>query len=388
MPLTIRSPSLLPAALLAAGVLASACRVAAPPRAPTAPATAAVPDTLLHDADGRYRLGRPFQDFYDTAFVLTETGKITPRVVSVDELADLLQGYDVVFYGESHGHAGVQLQETRLLRALYDRSPKWVLSLEQFERDVQGVLDDYLAGRIGERTLIEKGRAWTGYAASYRPLVQFAQMHHLPVIAAEAPTWAVECVGQWGTGILDEFTPAERGELAADLHVTPGAYRDKFLAFMRGSPTHEGGAAAAPAPAPAPDAEARAGRSFAAQVVRDDTMAESIARALRKYPRYQVLQVLGSFHAEGFLGTVERLRLRDPQLRIAVIDALEVSDPRAPGFTADQARDGTALQLVYPTPDDFVEGEDPSAWMAKMMRKRASDKCKYSLPVTPTPVSR
>jgi hypothetical protein len=123
-------------------------------------------------------------------------------------------------------------------------------------------------------------------------------------------------------------------------------------------------------------------------VVRDDTMAESIVRALRKYPRYKVLQVLGSFHAEGFLGTVERLRLRAPQLRIAVIDALEVGDPRAPGFTADQARDGTALQLVYPTPDDFVEGEDPSAWIAKMMRKRESDKCKYSLPVTPTPASR
>ncbi|MGO8857451.1 MAG: ChaN family lipoprotein [Steroidobacteraceae bacterium] len=328
----------------------------------------------LREVGGRYLLDRPFQDFYDTAFVWTNAGKTAPRVVSLAELADGLLAYDVVFYGESHAHPGVHLQQMKLLRALYERDAHWVLSFEQFERDVQSVVDDYLAGRIGETALIEKGRAWNNYTTSYRPLLLFAKQHHLPVIAAEAPRWTITCVGKWGTGILDQFTPLERSWVAADLHVTPGAYRDEFMQFLGGSATHGGG------PATTPEAAARAERSFAAQATRDDTMAESIERALQTHPGYKLLHLTGSFHSEGFLGTVERLRLRDPTLKIAVIDPIEVSDPSAPAFTSDSARGGTVLQLIYPNPDDFVEGEDMSAWTAKMTHERETDRCKYELP--------
>ena len=332
----------------------------------------------LREVSGRYLLDRPFQDFYDTAFVLTNAGNTAPHVVSLAELADGLLAYDVVFYGESHAHSGVHLQQMKLLRALYERDAHWVLSFEQFERDVQSVVDDYLAGRIGETALIDKGRAWNNYTTSYRPLLLFAKQHHLPVIAAEAPRWTIACVGQWGTGILAQFTPLERSWVAADLHVTPGAYRDEFMQFLGGSAAHGGGG-----PATTPEAAARAERSFAAQATRDDTMAESIERALRTHPGYKLLHLTGSFHSEGFLGTVERLRLRDPTLKIAVIDPVEVPDPSAPAFTSDRARSATVLQLIYPNPDDFVEGEDMSAWTAKMTHAHETDRCKYELPSAP-----
>jgi uncharacterized iron-regulated protein len=330
----------------------------------------------LREVDGRYVLDHPFEDFYDTAFVLTNAGKTTPRPVSVSQLADALMSDDVIAYGESHTHTGVHLQQMELLRALYARNPHWIISLEQFERDVQGVVDDYLAGRIGETALLDKGHAWANYATSYRPLLLFAREHRLPVIAAEAPGWTITCVGQYGTDILGEFTPLERSWVAQDLHVTAGAYRDKFMAFMGGSAAHgSAGDAAA-----THESLARAQRSFAAQVTRDDTMAESIERALHDHPGYKVLHLTGSFHAAGFLGTVERLRLREPKLKIAVIDPFEVDDPHAPAFAAADAAEGTALQLVYPTPDAFVNGEDMSAWAAKMNHERESSRCKYAPP--------
>jgi uncharacterized iron-regulated protein len=332
-------------------------------------------DTLV-EVKGHYRLNRAFQDYYDTAFVLTR-GTAAPRVATLDATAADLSHYDVVFFGEIHGHAGVHLQQMALFRALYARDPHWILSLEQFERDVQGVVDDYLAGRIGETTLVEKGRAWNNYAASYRPMLTFAKEHRLPVIAAEAPEWAVECVGQRGPEILSEFTPEERTWVARDLHLSPGPYRDKFMQFQGSSPTHGGGTARTP------EAELAAQRSFAAQVARDDTMAESIERALRQHPGYKVLHLTGTFHSAGFLGTVERLRLRDPALKIAVIDPIEVADPEAPSFDADELRQGTVLQLVYPNPEEFVEGEDMSAFIAKMKGKRLANACKYTLADAP-----
>jgi uncharacterized iron-regulated protein len=249
------------------------------------------------------------------------------------------------------------------------------LSLEQFERDVQGVVDDYLAGKTGEVTLIDKGRAWDNYASAYRPLLLFAKLHDLPVVAAEAPEWTVDCVGEAGPEILDKFTPLERSWVAAQLHVTPGPYRDKFMAFQKGSAAHGGGAST-------PEALARAERSFAAQVLRDDTMAESIETALARHPGRKLLHITGSFHSADFLGTVERLKLRDPGLKIAVIEPVAAEDSQTPALPADEAAQGTAALLVYPAPEAFVEGEDMSAWIAKMLAKRKAHSCKYLPSVT------
>jgi uncharacterized iron-regulated protein len=368
---------MLPGAMLSACAFLSSCALR--PASPEAGTTGS--GTALRETDGRYRLDRSFQDFYDTAFVLTGGGTDVPQVANLAQVADALSGYDVVFYGERHSHPGVHLQQMKLLRALVERNPRWILSFEQFERDVQGVVDDYLAGRIGESALIDKGRAWNNYDASYRPLLLFAKEHHLPVVAAEAPGWSVSCVGQWGTGIFEQFTPLERSWVAAEVHVAPGAYQDKYLRFLSDSPAHGGGAAASP------ESAARAQRSFAAQVTRDDTMAESIERALQQHPGYKVFHLTGNFHAEGFLGTVERLRMLDPKLKLAVIEPVEVEDPAAPAFATASLREGTVLQLIYPNPDSFAEGEDSSASMKSMAHANPMNRCKYSPPGAPAPAA-
>jgi uncharacterized iron-regulated protein len=355
------------------GVLLAACA------APTAKAPTANRDDALRETRGSYILNRPLVDFYDSEFVLSG-GASAPRPIQLDALADELAQFDVVFYGESHGHDGVHLQEMKLLAALVQRDPHWILSLEQFERDVQPVVDEYLAGRTGENALMEKGRAWNNYASSYRPLVLFAKEHHLPVIAAEAPGWTISCIGQAGTEVLDKFTPEERAWVAKDLHTDDGAYRDKFMQFLGGSPSHGGGGGDTPA------AAARKQRSFSAQAARDDTMAESIEDALHEHPGYKVLHVTGSFHSEGFLGTVERLRLRDSSLKIAVIDPVAVNDPRVPAFAPAELAAGTVLQLIYPVPEDFLEGEDTSAMLARMTHEREAHRCKY-LPAVATPAA-
>ena len=365
--------ALLPGAVLAACALLGSCAL----RPANPEAAAAIHGGTLREAGGRYRLDRSFQDFYDTAFVLTGGANQAPRAADLAQVADALSNYDVVFYGERHGHPGVHLQQMKLLRALVERKPHWVLSFEQFERDVQGVVDDYLARRIGETQLIDKSRPWSNYAASYRPLLLFAREHQLPVVAAEAPGWAISCVGQWGAAILDQFTPLERSWVAADVHVAPGAYQDKFMAFLGHAADHGGGTAGSP------ESAAKSQRSFAAQVTRDDTMAESIERAVRQHPGYKVLHLTGSFHSAAFLGTVERLRMLDPALKVAVIEPLEVEDPGAPAFGSDSLHDGTVLQLIYPNPDLFADGEDTAAFAKNMAHAHQMNRCQYSLPGAP-----
>ena len=243
-----------------------------------------------------------------TSFALMRIDQSTrsSAVLSVEQLAEALKDYDVVFFGEWHDHPGNHLAEMALFRAVHQREPQIALSLEQFERDVQPVVDDYMAGRIGEEALQRRGRAWNNYAESYRPLVEYAKENGLPVIAAEVPTRVVRCIGQEGPEFLSHLRADQRNWAAAELHLDGGAYRDKFFRFLAEDNGHGEGAPTDMTGAPTPAAL----RSFAAQVTRDDTMAESIFLHLQKNPGRKIVHVTGNFHVEAFLGTVERLKLR------------------------------------------------------------------------------
>ena len=79
---------------------------------------------------------------------------------------------------------------------------------------------------------------------------------------------------------------------------------------------------------------------YAAQCLKDDTMAESIANFLQQQPHTKVIHYNGEFHSDYHLGTAQKLKLLDPQLKIAVIASetlspgsqLEVSDKQKGDF--------------------------------------------------------
>jgi uncharacterized iron-regulated protein len=290
--------------------------------------------------------------------------------VSAEQAADALKDYDVIFLGELHDHIAGHLAEMALLRALQARVPKIALSMEQFERDVQPVVDDYLAGKIGEETLKTKGRAWNNYAEAYRPLVEFAKDHDLPVIAANAPESVVRCVAQEGAGFLATLSADKRDWAAAEIHTEDGRYKQKYLAFLSGDAAH--GEAR-----DAETAKAAGERSFAAQVTRDDTMAESIANYLHANPGHKIVHVTGAFHVEARLGTIERLKLRAPNLKIALILPVETANPLAPKMTTDNGADFAIL--LRPEPEAYVsdaERQTAEARESLSIRAATSGGCK------------
>jgi hypothetical protein len=119
-------------------------------------------------------------------------------------------------------------------------------------------------------------------------------------------------------------------------------------------------------------------RSFSAQVLRDDTMAESIARHLQANPGRKVIHLDGNFHSASGLGTVERLKLRVPELRLAVINPIAVTDSQSPSWTEADASSGDFILLVKQIPDMFVNEDREMEYMNKVIRKRMRNKCIYS----------
>ncbi len=295
-----------------------------------------------------------------TSYLMLRTESGQPQTaITIEQAADALKDYDVILFGEWHDHPGNHLAEMALFRALYARNPGLALSLEQFERDVQPVLDDYMAGRIGEDALRGRGRAWPNYAESYRPLVEYAKERKLPVIAAEVPTAIVRCVGEVGPEYLARLGTEKRGWAAAQLHLDAGAYRDKFFRFLDEDGSHGADEKALDASG---QPTAAALRGFASQVTRDDTMAESIALFLQKNPKHKVVHLTGAFHVAGFLGTAERLKLRAPNGKIALITPVQVADPEHPGLGAGAAGGGNFSLLLRATPKEYAnEAEEKAA---------------------------
>ena len=78
-------------------------------------------------------------------------------------VADLARAA-VVFVGEQHDNPGTHRLEEALLSGLRRRKVGATVSLEMFERDVQGTLDRYLSGAIAEDQFLKESRPWPRYA--------------------------------------------------------------------------------------------------------------------------------------------------------------------------------------------------------------------------------
>jgi len=349
-------------ATLTASILAGCVSVSTTEVNPAPAAVAAAPSSL--------------KDLTDFALLYTKGGQQAPKLTSVADAADVLKDFDVIFIGEEHRHPGNHIAQMDLFRAIQERAPNLSLSLEQFERDVQNVVDDFMAGKIGETPFREKARAWDNYLVSYRPLVEYAKERGLPVIAAEAPGSVVRCVGEKGADFLKTMKPEQRGWAAADLHMIEGAYKDKYMKFAAGDGSHgedEGKAGAKPQEKKGPSPAAI--RSFEAQVVRDDSMAESIYLHLQKNPGRKVVHLNGSFHSESFLGTAERLQMRDPKLKIAVVNPVAIKKDAKLEVSDEKAKTGTFVLLIRETPKSYANMDEMKAAITEQMKFRDKNKC-------------
>lgn len=241
------------------------------------------------------------------------------KSATLDQVLAACAANDVVFVGETHNDRTAHLIEQQLLTGAYTRlanqqhDPRQLtLSLEMFERDVQIVLDEYLNDLITERQFLASSRPWNNYESDYRPLVEFARTHRLPVVAANAPERYVNRVGRLGRESLRALSPVALSWLAPLPYGQPTAtYAAKFQEAMSG-----GGQMQAHANPYLLDA----------QVLRDATMAYSIAERLKAQKHALVLQVNGNFHSDNRLGTVEQLHALRPQARVLVI-SITPGDP-------------------------------------------------------------
>lgn len=234
----------------------------------------------------------------------------TGRSLSVSELADQVKGADVIFFGEFHDNAAIHELEAALFEALYERKGRnLALSLEMAEQDSQPVLDAYLKGEVPEETYLAQSRPWPNYKEAYRSAVEFAKTHDLSVVAASIPRPAAAAYAR--TGTLDAIPTEWKPYVPEPLYPSSLAYERKFTKIMKAL---KGRAM--------PVSEETIPKLFAAQSLKDNAMAERLAAYKKNHPAHLVYHLTGAVHSGGYLGSVEQLHRRQPDLDIQVITAV------------------------------------------------------------------
>lgn len=230
----------------------------------------------------------------------------------------------VIFFGEQHDDPGTHAAELEFLEAIGRSGRPLIVSLEMFERDVQPVLDDYLAGRISESDFLASARPWPRYATDYRPLIELAKARGWRVVASNVPRPIASAVGRGGLGMLDTLSAAKRTWAARDISCPNDDYHARFLAQMR---SHSAGTGPASGPGDTlPTAVAE--RFYLAQCVKDETMAESIVEVLQRAPRNAIaVHFNGSFHSDYGHGAADRVGRREPRWNLGIVTAVPAGDP-------------------------------------------------------------
>jgi uncharacterized iron-regulated protein len=277
-------------------------------------------------------------------------------IENTQSLAMQLADSQVVLFGEYHSHPAIHLAQLRLLEALYQQQNQLSLSMEQFNRSQQTVLNSYLANEIGEEWLIKQTKAWDNYRSDYRPLVEFAKDKQLTVLAANAPREHVRCIGQQGLGYLEGLAESERAKLAQDFTTNDPAYQQRLFGNA-----HHG------------DSE-QSNNHFLAMLAWDETMAESIVKQLENQSTLQVMHTVGNFHIEQRQGTYSRVEQRLEGRKVSSLVAINHSEFETLSAQQKQAL-GDYLIVVKGLPKRYQNKANQQAEF-KHIKKQSNKQCK------------
>ena len=230
-----------------------------------------------------------------------------------DQMLSQLAQADVVLFGEQHNDPiahWLELQVAKDLARL--KGPgKLVLGMEMFERDVQPLVAQYVAGTLADTAFERQSRPWPNYDTDYRPLLRFARQAQVPVVATNVPRRYAQQVARGSLAVLDKL-PADEKKYLTPLPLKvdfdlPG-YKNMAAMFGGDGSAHGGGAQ----------------HVIEAQALKDATMAYSIASSLGA--GQTLLHLNGSYHSDHRDGIVAYLRQGKKALRIKTLSVVTQAD--------------------------------------------------------------
>ncbi|MEK6744057.1 MAG: ChaN family lipoprotein [Nitrospirota bacterium] len=238
----------------------------------------------------------------------------------------------IVYVGEYHDRFSNHSVQLQIIRALYARNTRFAIGMEMFQRPFQKTLDDYVSGAIDEREFlsqVEYYKRWGFDYNLYKPILDFARQARVPVVALNLRKEITEKVSKEG---MDALTDEERKELPRETDFSDEDYRHRIRQVFD---QHKG-------------ADSKNFDFFLqAQVLWDETMAESIDAYFKKNPDHQMAVIAGGGHLVFGTGIPKRTFRRNGLSYTIILNDVDIERDIADFVIFPQPLDGmTAPKLM------------------------------------------
>ncbi len=269
---------------------------------------------------------------------------------SLSEVIEGAAGKQIVYVGEYHdrfSHHNIQLQ---VIKAMHRKYPKIAIGMEMFQRPFQKALDEYISGAISERDFLKQAqyfKRWSFDYNLYKPILDFARFEKIPVVALNIRREITDKVSKAG---MDALTDEERKELPALMDFSDAEYRVRLgQVFSQHRAPSE-----------------RSFESFyQAQILWDETMAQTIDEYVRKNPESRMVVVAGLGHIAYGSGIPKRAYKRNGRSYAVILNDVEIEPGIADYLVYPQQLDGYSAPRIMASLkesggrvsiEDFLEG--------------------------------
>lgn len=232
---------------------------------------------------------------YDTCLVrgqwTTQVGAEFRTAPSAEVLAQARDA-QFVLLGEAHDNANHHLWQLQSLGMLLGAHDKLVIGMEMFPRRVQPALDRWVAGKLTESAMLQQtewARVWRFNPDLYLPILRFARLNRIPVVALNVERSLISAIGARGLQAI----PYDRREGITD----PAPASPDYLDSLRSS-FHQ---------------HSKAGDSdfenfVDAQLFWDQAFAQGLAEAAAANPAALVVGIIGIGHLRHGHGVPHQLQ--------------------------------------------------------------------------------
>ncbi len=208
----------------------------------------------------------------------------------------------VIYVAETHDRESDHLYQLELMRGLRSRGVTYSIGWEMFETPQQEFLTAWSRGSLSTEALLEKTdwqRRWGNQSPVYERILRWSRGENIASVALNAPA---TLSGKLARG--ESLAPEERALIPTGYRPIPGGF--EHFGEQMGQNPHVGAGAGEGLK-----------RYYAAQLLWDQTMAESIVAYLRAHPDGKLVVLLGRGHVEGGFGVPAYVRQKtDARQRI------------------------------------------------------------------------
>ncbi len=228
------------------------------------------------------------------------------KSITFERMSKELMHSDVVLFGEYHDNSIAHWLQIKLVKSLSEKK-SIALGLEMFENDNAQEIQQYVEGKISEKSFDTLVRFWPNYKTDYRPMVEFAKENKIPVIATNVPRRYASLLYKKGMDTLLQLPEQEKQYMAP----LPFPYDANLPSYKKMLEMFGN--------------EKQPNENFPkAQAIKDATMAYFIVQNIQKNQLF--IHINGSYHSDYYEGVYWYIQQYSTGLNVKTISVVEQKD--------------------------------------------------------------